>query len=255
VLGTIAAVSVELWQFRFSHFNEKARWTLDFKGIPHTRRTFVPGFHIPTLLLRTGQPLTPVVRTAEGSVCDSTAILAWAEQRQPQPSLWPLDPGERTQAEALEDWFDEEVGSPVRRLVYDCLLTDREACTAFSTTGESEVTASWFRRAMPLLDRVIRWNMQIRAELVSAARVAVARAFDRIEAEVGSSGYLVGDRFSAADLTAAALLSNLVRPDEYPYPWTNMPPVFHDLVEPYAQRDGARWVRRMYRDHRGTVGG
>ena len=28
-----------LWQFRFSHFNEKARWALDWKGIAHVRRS------------------------------------------------------------------------------------------------------------------------------------------------------------------------------------------------------------------------
>jgi hypothetical protein len=26
-----------LVQFRFSHFNEKARWALDYKGVPHRR--------------------------------------------------------------------------------------------------------------------------------------------------------------------------------------------------------------------------
>ena len=30
-----------LWQFRFSHFNEKARWALDWKGIPHVRRALL----------------------------------------------------------------------------------------------------------------------------------------------------------------------------------------------------------------------
>jgi len=27
-----------LWHFPVSHFNEKIRWALDFKGIPHVRK-------------------------------------------------------------------------------------------------------------------------------------------------------------------------------------------------------------------------
>jgi hypothetical protein len=30
-----------LWQFRLSHYNEKARWALDYKGIPHERRSLL----------------------------------------------------------------------------------------------------------------------------------------------------------------------------------------------------------------------
>ena len=42
-------------------------------------------------------------------------------------------------------------------------------------------------------------------------------ALDRLEAELQPSGYLVGERFSVADLTAAALLAPVVLPPEFPY--------------------------------------
>ena len=34
-----------LLQFTFSHYNEKARWALDFKRVPHVRRSLIPGPH------------------------------------------------------------------------------------------------------------------------------------------------------------------------------------------------------------------
>ncbi|HEY6420839.1 MAG TPA: hypothetical protein VIX59_17730 [Candidatus Binataceae bacterium] len=46
---------------------------------------------------------------------------------------------------------------------------------------------------------------------------------------VRSSGYLAADRFTVADLAAAALLSPLVRPPEFPYQ-TALP-----LPEPLAK--------------------
>src|SRR6187397_1382247 len=34
-----------LYQFEFSHFCEKARWALDYKGLAHERRNLLPGLH------------------------------------------------------------------------------------------------------------------------------------------------------------------------------------------------------------------
>lgn len=41
---------------------------------------------------------------------------------------------------------------------------------------------------------------------------------DRLELELSASGYLVGDSFTVADLTAAALFYGVARPPEFPYP-------------------------------------
>ena len=71
----------------------------------------------------------------------------------------------------------------------------------------------------------------------------------------GPSGYLVGDAFTVADLTAAALLSPLTFPPEYPYATPPLPPVVRQFQERYAKRPAFDWVREMYRRHRGTSAG
>ena len=41
----ISVITVDLpvlWHFRISHFNEKARWALDWKRVPHVRRAVLP---------------------------------------------------------------------------------------------------------------------------------------------------------------------------------------------------------------------
>jgi glutathione S-transferase len=96
-----------------------------------------------------------------------------------------------------------------------------------------------------------RWRFDVDAASAEVARGKILAAFDRIEAELEPSGYLVGDRFTVADLTAAALLSPIVRPQEFPYR------AFASL-EPVAGRDALtvrpafRWVAEIYRRHRGT---
>ena len=80
----------------------------------------------------------------------------------------------------------------------------------------------------------------------------VDAALDRLEAEIGPSGYLVGDTFTVADLTAAALFAPLVQPPEFPYPLpTPLPPAAAALRAPLAARPGCRWVAEIYRCHRG----
>lgn len=50
--------SVELVQFPFSHLNEKARWDLDWKEIPHPSRSLLPGLHSSVVKRMTGQTAT-----------------------------------------------------------------------------------------------------------------------------------------------------------------------------------------------------
>jgi glutathione S-transferase len=62
----------------------------------------------------------------------------------------------------------------------------------------------------------------------------------------------VGDRFTVADLTAAALMFPLVRPPEAPYMIPPpMPPSIESLRESLSERKGYGWVREIYRKHRG----
>ena len=50
-----------LWHIPLSHFNEKVRWALDYKRIPHTRRSMLPGVHQMVLKRKAGTVLSAVV--------------------------------------------------------------------------------------------------------------------------------------------------------------------------------------------------
>ena len=52
---------LELLQFRHSPYNEKVRWALDLKQLPHTRRSLLPGPHMAVLKKLTGRTTTPVL--------------------------------------------------------------------------------------------------------------------------------------------------------------------------------------------------
>jgi glutathione S-transferase len=82
----------------------------------------------------------------------------------------------------------------------------------------------------------------------------VPAALDRLEAELGRGDgdgeHLVGDAFSVADLTAAALFYPLVDPPKGPALTPAMPAGFEEFRAPLGDRPGYRWVERTYAEHR-----
>ena len=68
-----------LWQFRQSHFNEKARWALDWKGIPHVRRALAMSY-VPRALWATGQAKLPILHLDGQAIADSTRIIEALER-------------------------------------------------------------------------------------------------------------------------------------------------------------------------------
>jgi len=58
----------ELYDFKFSHYSEKARWALDFKGIPYTARHLLPGFHLRTTRKLAPRSFVPILKTDDGVI-------------------------------------------------------------------------------------------------------------------------------------------------------------------------------------------
>lgn len=53
-----------------------------------------------------GQPLVPVLVHRDRVVADSTAILRYLEELQPEPPLFPTDPARRAEVDVFLDWFN-----------------------------------------------------------------------------------------------------------------------------------------------------
>ena len=241
-----------LWQFRASHFNEKVRWALDWKDVRHERRSLLPGPHAPIVFWLTGQKSVPVLSLDGEAIPDSTRIIAALERRQPTPPLYPADDAGRRRALELEEFFDDEIGVHVRRFVFNAILPDADFTADLMTPEFGGVTKAVYRALFPLTRMLMRFDMGIEDAAAERSRARVDAALDRLERETQPSGYLVGDAFSVADLTAAALLSPLVNPPEYPYPQPPATPAVQAIRDHYARRPSVAWAREMYRRHRGT---
>lgn len=245
-----------LWQIDISHYSEKVRWALEHKGVDHGRRSALPGTHIPIALFLTrgAQPTMPILQIDGETIGDSTAIIAALEARYPEPPLYPGDAEERARALELEDWFDENLGPHARLLPFYELIQEPEV---FAEVAAAAVPGP-LGKAKPVVGAYARTYTSIRFsansdENAERAREGIVAALDKLEAELeqGEGEFLVGERFSVADLTAASLFYPLVVPPEGPLR-TDLPrpPALERFRESLKDRRGYKWVEDTFRKHR-----
>jgi glutathione S-transferase len=244
-----------LWHLPISHFSEKVRWAFDWKRVPHRRRVMPPGLHpLGGLMLTRGRGFTMPLLVMDGgaAIGDSTAIVAALEQRFTSRALYPAEAAARERALELEDWFDENIGPSARQWAFNALLTEPEAVRAFAVKQTEWApfpvpTDLFAPLAKGFLD--VRYSVGNEAE-VEEARGRLDAGLARLEAELDGGEFLVGNRFTIADLTAAALFYPLVLPPEGPWQPVRTA-AFEDFQSSVRDRPGFHWVEDTFRRHRG----
>jgi glutathione S-transferase len=240
-----------LWQIEISHYSEKVRWALAYKGVEHRRRSPLPGAHMGVALwLTRGERKTFPILSLEGrNIGDSSEIIAALERRFPNPPLYPADPEQRRRALELEEFFDEELGPHVRHLAFHEMRGDPERLRAIAEETAPSAFPGGVSAAYARAFSSLRWKSGD-SEAAEVDRAKIADAFDRIEQELGSDDYLIGETFGVADLTAASLLYPIVVPREGPSGEEGLSKGMRRFREPLRERTGFKWVERMFARHR-----
>jgi len=244
----------ELWHIPLSHFSEKVRWALDWKGLAHRRRVLGPDYLIKAWRA-TGRGTLPILFLDGRAIGDSTHIIAALEERHPEPPLYPADTAARQRALALEDELDEKLGPALRAsLVTPLFRQDPDVALRMLTTGMPDAAYRRLSRLVRIFPAFYRFRHRIRDASLDADRATVEASLDRIEAERRGRAYLVGDAFTVADLTAAALLSPLLQPPEIQYPLrVELPAYLKDYRASILEHPAAKWAAEIYRLHRGRT--
>jgi glutathione S-transferase len=254
-MGELNGMPPVLWHLRFSHYNEKARWALDYKGIPHRRRASLPVLHAMRARRMAKRGRTLPILVIDGDVVQgSDRIIDRLEREKPDPPLYPADQANRERALELQKYLDDVLGPHIRRFAFFHELPDADKTAALMSQGFGERTRRRFRRAFPLVRRVMRTAMRIDGKGAERSRVKVLETLDRLDAQLDGRDYLVGDSFSVADLAGASLLFPLVRPSvglqmELPASWS---PPLEEFRSSVADRPSFKWTEEMYRRHRGS---
>jgi len=245
---------IELLQFRYSPYNEKVRWALDLKRVPHRRRSLLPGPHMRTVRRLTGQTQTPVLKLDGEWLAGSARIVEALERAFPAPALFPDDAAERAAACEIASRFDDDFGPDVRRAGLGRTLEHIGYLAGMFAEARSPAARLAYRCTLPLAAPLIRRGNGIAGpEDVARGERAVAAALDFVAERSRATGYLQGARFSVADLTAASVLAPVINPPDSPMQRpAPVPPVLADWLAGWREHPGSEWVLSMYARHRGA---
>jgi glutathione S-transferase len=248
-------VEARLVTIPISHFCEKARWALDRAGVAYVEQRHLQFIHILAARRAGGGRTVPVLVTATGEVLPESAdILRWADgQVAPERRLYPDgEPG--AQAAALEAWLDEGFGPDGRLWMYHETLPVVREVRRWALAG----IPSWERRVFSVAGRLvepsIRRYLAIDAAAATAALERVGSVFDDIAARLSDGRpFLLGDRFTAADLTFAALAAPMLLPAGYGSPLPPpeaMPEALAVEVRRLRAHPAGAYAARMYDEER-----
>ena len=166
--------------------------------------------HIVKLKPLTGLTTVPVLqpqKTGEPeAIADSTRIFNYLETYQSDRPLMLCDPNQQNQALLLEDWLDESIGTATRFVYYHYRAGEGKSIDPSLSSQ--------------LVINIVRRQYGITPTTVELAQKRLENAMN-VFSHWKNQPYLLGDRLSIADITAAALLSPLALIPYYrqTYPW------------------------------------
>lgn len=236
-------MSIVLHRFPLSHFSEKARLLLDFKGLDYEVRDHQLGLPQLSIYRLSGQRKLPVIEHGGRVVSDSTRIAHYLDEQFPEARrLVPRDDPRRSEVLALEERIDRKFGvGPVARWLEHCLdHQDHLDLLAIETHGLPVLGA----RGLGALVRAVRGPVTARTARFVDATYAL---LDDLTARLRRGPYLVGDEPTLADLAAAGLLFHLEFPTSR-YLWDpafagrGIPEVVARFPEVFL------WRRKLYTD-------
>jgi glutathione S-transferase len=231
-----------------SHYCEKARWALDRAGLDYEERPHVQGVHRLAARRAGGGKTVPVLVCEDGVLAESADIVAWADGRAPADRRF--GPGDA----ALERELDEGLGPDGRLWMYESMRGHRELAAEYITPSVPAWERRFFTLGFPVVQRIIDRVLDVTPERAAEAEDAVDRTFDSI-AERLSDGrrYLCGERFSATDLTFAALAAAVLVPPEYGVPLPQpdeLPAPMAGRVRRWRAHPAGKFALRMFATER-----
>jgi glutathione S-transferase len=242
---------MKLLVFPHSHFCEKARWALDYKGVPFEPVPLLPGFHLRTVRRYAPNSSVPVLLHDNEAVQGADEIIQYLDLTYPARPLTPADTDERDACLEIEHTMDARLGENIRQILYHRLLAYPAFIRYCFTHPMPKMKQLFFRLYYPIVRDKIYGAYVFSDTAVAKARRDFDAAMGEMAEKIGGRKYLVSDRFTRVDLSIASMLSLLIQPGEHPFPWEEIPDrETRKFCGEYEDHPVSEWVRTMYREHR-----
>ncbi|KAG0347862.1 hypothetical protein BG004_006735 [Podila humilis] len=286
-----------LTSISFSHYNEKVRWAMDYYGIPYIEYRSLPILHVLSMLKHkaksrpeSGTPfvtphltITPSSATAavednKVAINESSDIIGLLSDRfsappnmpdssatsKPALNLYSNNSDTRSKIETLEGRFDKIIGPNVRRYFYGevLLYSPSSVFRSCGQNGNAGPLQTWIWTWFTFFfAAVMKKYFRVTPESAARSKDILKREFEHLSRvlESGPPGpaYLVGNDFSAADLTLASLAAITVGiSHEHGYgawvpPISEMRPEAQEFCKELRATTAGQHILECYRMHRG----
>ena len=238
-----------------SHYCEKARWALARLALTYHEERHVQGFHYPRTYWVSGGPTVPVLIDGKNIIADSRDILKYLDRyASPETKLYPADNAQLHQIKKLEDLFDRELGVESRRWIYFQYLQHPQAMLDIASQGVPRLERASGPLCFPLLRAFIRARLRVHENEVSAGLTRCREIVSQIDSLLADGRkFLLGDRFGAADVSLACMMSPFVLPRQYGIQLPSIeevPATMRGTVEEFQDTPTGRFVLRLFETER-----
>jgi glutathione S-transferase len=196
---------IELYQFEMSHYAEKVRLILDYKGLPYRKIEVTPGIGQIELFQMSGQRKVPVIKDGSEVIADSTAIAEYLDRTYPGKPIIPSDPKQRGLCLMLEQWADESIGLNARKGLIGSISQNQSFRTAVLPSSVPDVLKNLVGAIPGDFLGILGTGVGMGPDSVKEATDALKRSLTALSFLLMEQPYLVGDAPTLADFAVAGL--------------------------------------------------
>lgn len=198
-----------LYQFPLSHFCEKARWLLDHKELEYVAQNLTPGVHRAFAQLKTGQNYLPILKDQHLWLANSTQIALYLDEQYPEHPLLSHQPSLRKNILDINEMANE-LGQHVRIWGLAQVLASEHAMDIL--IGEKGYLRRFAKYSKPLMKSVLFKGYQLDEHHIVQAKSSMDVLVDALnQIYIKNAGaYLVGQRFSLADIAVCSMLAPIL---------------------------------------------
>uniref|UniRef100_A0A7S3GCI4 Glutathione S-transferase n=1 Tax=Palpitomonas bilix TaxID=652834 RepID=A0A7S3GCI4_9EUKA len=239
-----------------SHYCEKARWALDLAKVSFVEESHFPMFsRFHTLPI--GGKTTPLLTSGKGpskvTYTESDDIVDYCDSLLPVEKKLLIE-GRR---EEIDEWrkIANEIGDHTRRLAYfNMFKYTKNLAYEVLSDNVSKRQKRMAKIMMPMIKGVVKGALKVNEKETTKSIERLNSLLDKADKAIEEGdGYLVGGKFTAADLSFASLMAPIIFPPEFdakmPQP-EDLPDQFRKVVEEYRSRPSGKHCLRIFSSYR-----
>ncbi|MEL6221022.1 MAG: glutathione S-transferase family protein [Cyanobacteria bacterium J06627_8] len=203
---------LELYQFEMSHYAEKIRLILDYKGLDYRKIEVTPGVGQLDVYQLSGQRQVPVLKDESNVIADSTAIAFYLDKAYPDRPIIPTDAKQRGLCLMMEEWADESIGLNGRKVMISAFGKNPDFRTAALPAQTPDFLKNLVGTVPSEAFDFLGMGVGLGPDTIRAAQTALEQDLEALNLLLLESPYLLGDTPTLADFAVAGLMMYLKFP-------------------------------------------